>query len=136
MGYRILCGALALGLGLGGVAFLLGFLQAAAPGGAAPGPLSPLGPNGLYFMAFTACGLIGWAGGLVGAARHPEAGRTVGTFSAWALVAMGLYRFVGWFTGDFAHLGNLPRIEAVIFLSLALAFVWLRPPAIARGAIR
>ena len=135
LAYRILCGVLGAGLLLGGVAFLLGFLGALGPGGTMSGPISPMGPNGLYFVAFTACGLIGWAGGLVGAARHPETGRSVGTFSAWAMVVMGLYRFAGWFMGDFAHLGELPRIEAVIFLSLAIAFVWLRPAkAVAGGA--
>ena len=133
MAYRVLCGVLGAGLVLGGVVFGLGFLGAMAPGGVAGGPISPLGPNGLYFMAFTACGLIGWGGGLVGAARHPATGRTVGTFSAWAMVAMGFYRFVGWLMGDFAHLGELPRIEAVIFLALAVAFVWLRPPKVAGG---
>ena len=127
MAYRILCGLLGTGLVLGGIALFVGFVTALAPGGAASGPIAPLGPNGLYFMAFTACGLIGWGGGLIGAARQPNTNGTVGTFSAWAMVAMALYRFLGWFLGDFAHLGELPRIEAVIFLLLALAFVWLRP---------
>jgi hypothetical protein len=133
LGYRLLCGLLGVGLVFGGIMFMVGFLAAMAPGGVASPPLAPLGPNGLYFMAFTACGLIGWGGGLIGAARHPETGRTVGTFSAWAMVAMGFYRFVGWFLGDFSHLGELPRIEAVIFLTLAVAFVWLRPPKLVPG---
>ncbi len=127
MAYRILCGLLGAGLVLGGIMLLLGFFGALGPGGAMTGPLSPMGPNGLYFVAFTACGLIGWGGGLIGASKHPATSRIVGTFSAWAMVVMGLYRFAGWFLGDFAHLGELPRIEAVIFLSLAIAFVWLRP---------
>ncbi len=133
MAYRILCGVLAVGFVLGALTFLAQFMGAMGPGGSASGPLSPLGPNGLYFMAFTACGMIGWAGGLAGAARVPGSGRTVGTFTAWAMVAMAFYRFVGWLLGDFSHLGELPRIEAVIFLALALAFVWLRPPAVAQG---
>jgi hypothetical protein len=119
--YRILCGVLGAGLLLGGLGLLVGFFGALGPGGTMTGPLS--------------CGLIGWAGGLVAAARQPETGRTVGTFSAWAMVVMGLYRFAGWFLGDFAHLGELPRIEAVIFLSLAVAFVWLRPAKLAAGGV-
>lgn len=131
--YRVLSGIVGVLLVLGGGVFLLGFLGAMGPGGTVEGPLSPLGPNGVYFMAFTACGLIGWGGGLIGAARNPVAGRTVGTFTALAMICMAFYRFAGWFLGDFAHLGALPRVEAWIFLALALAFVWLRPPAAERS---
>ena len=133
MTYRVLCRVLGVGLAAGGIAFLIGFVSALAPGGTVLGPIAPLGPNGLYFMAFTGCCLIGWGGGLFGAARNPAAGRIIGTFSAWALVAMGLFRFLGWFLGDFSHLGSLPRIEAVIFFALAIAFIWLRPAKPAPG---
>ncbi len=132
--YRVLSGIVGVLLVLGGLAFFLGFLRAMGPGGTVQGPISPLGPNGVYFMAFTACGLIGWGGGLLGAARNPGTGRTVGTFTVVAMILMAFYRFAGWFLGDFAHLGALPRIEALIFLAIALAFVWLRPPAPKRSS--
>lgn len=134
MPYRVLSGVVGVLLVLGGGVFLMGFLSAMGPGGTVDGSLSPVGPNGVYFMAFTACGLIGWGGGLIGVAREPALGRTVGTFTIVAMILMAFYRFVGWFLGDFAHLGVLPRVEAWIFLAIALGFVWLRPPAPERNA--
>jgi len=125
--YRALCGGLGGLLVVVGAAFFVGFFRALLPGGEVPGPL-PVGPNGAYFIAFTGCALIGWGGGLLGAARHPEAGRTIGTATAVALVFSALYRIFGWFMGDYAGLGDLLRVEAAVFLLLALAFVWLRPP--------
>ena len=65
---------------------------------------------------------------MLGAARRPASGRSVGTFSALALVLMALVRIFAWVMGDYAYLGDALRGEAVIFLLLALAFVWLRPP--------
>ena len=42
-----------------------------------------------------------------------------------------VYRMAGWVVGDYyVWLGDLPRIEAAIFLVLALLFVWLRPPRV------
>ena len=97
-------------------------------------PAIPTGPVGHYFVAFTGCAMVGWGGGLLGAARDPASGRTVGTATAFALVMMGLYRIGVWFVGDYyVWLGELPRVEAMVFLSLALAFMWLRP---ARGMAR
>ena len=94
----------------------------------------PTGPVGHYFVAFTGCAMVGWGGGLLGAARHPASGRTVGTVTALALVMMGVYRMLAWLVGDYyIWLGELPRAEALLFLALALAFVWLRPaPGLAR----
>ena len=47
-----------------------------------------------------------------------------------ALTLMALVRIFAWVIGDYAYLGNALRGEAAIFLMLALAFVWLRPPAL------
>lgn len=131
-GYRILCGVLgALMLAAGGV-FFLTFFGYQQPGST---PALRTGPVGHYFVAFTGCALIGWAGGLLGAARSPGTGRTVGTFTALALVLSALYRMVAWVIGDYyVLLGELPRFEAGLLLLLALGFVWLRPPAPAREA--
>lgn len=126
--FRVLCGVLGTLFAALGVAFVLAFFAALAPGGAPPLGL-PMGPYGVYFVAFSGTALVGWGGGLLGAARRPEAGRTVGTATAVALVLASLYRLAGWFMGDYAALGELLRAEAALFLLLALAFVWLRPAA-------
>lgn len=125
--YRILCGGLGGLFVLAGCVLFLAFFRASLPGGGLPGPI-PVGPGGVYFVAFTGCALVGWGGGLLGAARRPETGRTLGTLTAFALVLMAVYRIFAWLIGDYAYLGNVLRGEAVLFLVLALAFVWLRPP--------
>ena len=52
----------------------------------------------------------------------------MGTATAVALVMMAIYRILAWFVGDYyVWLGELPRAEAILFLVLALGFVWLRP---------
>jgi hypothetical protein len=40
---------------------------------------------------------------------------------------------VAWIVGDYAALGDVLRVEVAIFLLLALALVWLRPPKRALG---
>lgn len=125
--YRALCALLGIPLILVGIALVLGFFRALAPGGEAPGPLVPLGPNGVYFMALAGTALVGWGGGLLGAVRRPEMGRTVGTASAVALVLAAVHRIFAWLMGDYAFLGEVLRVEAALFLIVALCFVWLRP---------
>jgi hypothetical protein len=127
--YRALCGIAGALFVASGLVCFAGFFTAQAPGGGVAGPI-PLGVGGLYFLALTGCALVGWGGGLVGAARHPRTHRTVGTTTAFALVLMAVYRIAAWFIGDYAFLGDLPRVEAAVFLLVALAFVWLRPPAV------
>lgn len=124
--YRILCGAVGGLFALAGLVLFAAFFRSLLPGAEPLEPI-PVGPGGLYFVAFTGCALLGWGGGLLGAARRPEAGRTVGTVTAVALVGMALYRLFAWLMGDYAYLGDLLRIEAALFLLAALAFVWLRP---------
>lgn len=124
--YRILCGVVGGLFALAGLLFFAAFFRSSLPGAAATQPI-PVGPGGLYFIAFTGCALLGWGGGLLGAARRPEAGRTVGTVTAVALVGMALYRLFAWLMGDYAYLGDVLRVEAAVFLLVALAFVWLRP---------
>jgi hypothetical protein len=91
-------------------------------------PTIPTGPVGHYFVAFAGCALMGWAGGLIGAARDPFSSRTVGTMTAFVLGLMAVIRMLAWFVGDYwAWLGDLPRTEASALLLVALALVWLRP---------
>lgn len=124
--YRLLSGVLGTLFALGGLLFFIAFFRYQAPGST---PVIPTGPVGHYFVAFTGCALVGWGGGLLGAARDPAAGRTVGTATALALVLSAVYRMASWVIGDYyVWLGDLPRIEAAVLLILALLFVWLRPP--------
>ena len=91
-------------------------------------PTIPTGPVGHYFVAFAGCALMGWAGGLIGAARDPFSSRTVGTMTAFVMGLMAVIRMLAWFVGDYwAWLGDLPRTEATALLLVSLALVWLRP---------
>jgi len=124
--YRILCGALGLGLlGLGLGLFAM-FFQYHAPNSPAAQPI-PVGPGGAYFQAFAGCAMVAWGGILLGAARRPEAAPWIASATAVALVLNAFYRILAWLIGDYAFLGNLLRVEAAVLLLLALAFVWLKP---------
>jgi hypothetical protein len=126
--YRALCALVGAGLLLGGLALAVQFFAFhTAPYRGAEGPL-PLDAYAVYFAAFAGCGLVGWAGGLLAAARRPELGRGVGTASAAALVLAALHRMFGWVLGEYPLFAAALRPEAAVFLLLALAFVLLRPP--------
>jgi len=123
--YRILLGAIGASATAFGFLLTLSFFIYQRP---FSDPGIPTGPVGYYFVAFTGCALMGWGGGLIGAARAPESSRTVSTITAWVFCFMAVVRMTAWFVGDYAvWLGNLPRIEAGVLLVLALALVWLRP---------
>ena len=134
--YRVLCGGLG-GLwivgGLALIAFFLRFHSAGFRGEQPELPL-PLDAWGAYMAAMAGCALVAWGGGLLGAARRGGDGRSIGTASALALTLMALYRIVGWVVGEYPAAADLLRVEAAIFLLLALAFVWLRPPGRAAAA--
>ena len=128
--YRWLSGTVGVAFTLLGLAFFVSFFAYQQPGAT---PAVPTGPVGHYFVAFTGCALVGWGGGLLAAARDPRGGRSVGTATAFALVLMALYRMVAWVIGDYTlWLGELPRVEAGVFLLFALAFLWLRPARVPR----
>lgn len=123
--YQLFVGALGLSAFLFGLALTASFFSYQRP---FSDPGIPTGPVGYYFVAFTGCALMGWGGGLIGAARAPETSRTVTTISAWVFVIMALVRMAAWVVGDYAGwLGDLPRVEAFVLLVLALILVWLRP---------
>lgn len=125
--FRFLCALLGGLFVLGGLFFVVAFFRSLLPGATSPGVL-PLGPGGLYFMALGGTALLGWGGGLLGAFRHPASHRILGTWTALALGVAAVVRMVAWWSGDYASLGSLLRIEAGLMLVLALALVWLRPP--------
>jgi hypothetical protein len=123
--YQIVVGLLGLGFFVFGIALTASFFSYQRP---FSDPGIPTGPVGYYFVAFTGCAMIGWGGGLMGAARAPEASRTVTTVTAWVFVLMAVVRMAAWLVGDYATwLGDMPRLEAYVLLALALALVWLRP---------
>jgi len=124
--YRILCGAIGAALSLLGAGLFVGFFRYHGPGGEAPGPI-PVGPGGVYYMAFLGSALVAWGGCLLGAARRPEIAPWIGTATAVGLVMAAIHRIHAWLVGDYANLGNLPRIEAAIVLLCALALIWLKP---------
>jgi hypothetical protein len=123
--YRVLVGSLGVAFLLFGLVLIGTFFGYQRPGAV---PMVPTGPIGHYFVAFTGCALLGWAGGLIGAARDPLASRTVGTFTVFVLALMAMIRMVAWLIGDYAvWLGDLPRTEASLYLFIALALVWTKP---------
>ena len=102
-----------------------GFLGYHVPGSDAP---IPTGPVGHYMMGLAGAALVAWGGCLIGVVRRPRWGRSVGTASAVGLFMAGLMRIVAWIVGDYHVMaGEALRIEAVLFLSAALALIWLRP---------
>ena len=123
--YQALLGILGFTLFVGGLAFTAAFVLYQRP---FSDPAIPTGPVGYYFVAFTGAAMMGWGGGLMGAARAPEASRTITTITSWVLVVMAAARMIAWSVGDYTlWLGDLPRHEATAFLFVALALVWLRP---------
>ncbi|MBW2725127.1 MAG: hypothetical protein JRE71_12120 [Deltaproteobacteria bacterium] len=123
--YRVLSGTIGIAFILFGLVLTASFFGYQEPGST---PGIPTGPVGHYFIAFAGCALVGWGGGLIGAAREPRTSRSIATATVLALVLMSVVRMAAWVVGDYhAWLGELPRGEAAFFLLLALAFLWLRP---------
>jgi hypothetical protein len=123
--YRLLMGTLGVAILVFGMSLVAAFFLYQRPNSI---PAIPTGPVGHYFVAFAGCALMGWAGGLIGAARDPLSSRSVGTMTALVLALMAVIRMLAWFVGDYwVWLGDLPRTEASVFLLISLALVWLRP---------
>lgn len=123
--YRLVLGSLGVAFVVFGLALIGTFFAFQRPGSV---PLVPTGPIGHYFIAFAGCAMLGWAGGLIGAARNPAASRTVGTMTAFVFALMAVIRMIAWVLGDYAAwLGDVPRTEAAGFLIVALILVWVRP---------
>jgi len=128
MAYRILCGVSGLLIVLLGIGAFFSFFAYHAPGSTGAGPL-PIGPGGAYYLGALGCASIAWGGALIGAARRPGAAPWLATVTALALVMSAFSRMTAWLVGDYAYLGEALRIEAAVFLLMALAFVWLKPRA-------
>jgi hypothetical protein len=129
LSYRILSGVVAVLLFLIGGALLRGFVVGTIMPGSRAGS-APVMTNywGFYMMGFAGAALWAWGACLVSAVIAPAIARTVGTATAFGLVVNAIFRLIAWFSGEYAEVHNLPRIEAAIMLLLALGFIWLRPP--------
>lgn len=129
--FRLLAWATGLSFVAAGVALFGMFFAYQRPGSE---PALAMGPFGHYFAAFAGCALVGWGGALIAGGRDLATGRGIAPMTALGLTLLALYRMVGWLMGDYyAVFGDVLRFEAALFLALALAFVWLRPAAAARG---
>jgi len=125
LAYRVLCGAIGIAFVAFGVAAFASFFAYHAPDSHLA---IPTGPTGFYFVAFTGCAMVGWGGSLLASIRDAATSRRVGSVTAFARVLMAVVRMAGWVVGDYyAWVGDLLRGEAILFLLLALALVWLRP---------
>jgi Na+-translocating ferredoxin:NAD+ oxidoreductase RnfA subunit len=126
----VLCALLGLAWILGGLMLFVSFFQYHMPDSEMA---IATGPVGFYFVAFTGCALVAWGGCLLSAAVRPEGARGIGIATAFALVLCAIYRMAAWIVGDYTLFpGDLLRVEPVVFLVLALAFVWLRPRPLQR----
>ena len=134
-GYRILCALVGAAWLLAGGGLFAMFFGFHAPGGRDPDALfATMGPYGHYMAAFAGCALLVWALMLLVAAFRPHAVRAVGAATAFGLSLCALYRMVAWAAGDYAALGDVLRLEAAVFLVVALAFVWIRPAPLPAGS--
>lgn len=130
-GFRLLSAATGLGLaGLGAFLLAIFFSNTMMPHGMQV-PFGPVETDywGYYMMGFAGALLFVWAALLLAAARAPLAMRGAGAITAFGLALNAFFRAVAWFSGEYAEVGHVPRIEAAVMLVLAIAFLWLRPPA-------
>ncbi len=126
LAYKTLCWIVGSIMVVGGLALVGVFVVSVTPGSSSPLPF-PIGPQGYYFVAFSGSCLVAWGFCLFGAARG-AGGRAIGTATAIGLSLGATYRVLVWMLGDFWWMGDTPRVEAIVFLVIALAFLWLRPP--------
>jgi len=131
--YRILSGVMLALLFVIGTVLLRGFVAGTIMPGSVEGP-TPFQTDywGFYMMGFAGAVLWAWGACLVSAVVAPATARAVGTATAFGLVVNAIFRLIAWFSGEYAEIHNLPRIEAAIMLLLALGFIWLRPPPLER----
>ncbi len=126
LAYKTLCWIVGSIMVVGGLALVGVFVVSVTPGSSSPLPF-PIGPQGYYFVAFSGSCLVAWGFCLFGAARG-AGGRAIGTATAIGLSLGAIYRVLVWMLGDFWWMGDTTRVEAIVFLVIALAFLWLRPP--------
>jgi hypothetical protein len=124
--YRGLAATTALFCALVGALFIVAFLDRALFPVLAR-PLFATDAWGHFVLGFTGVTLVVWAGCLVGVARAPEEHRAVGTATAAGLILAAVLRLLAWYSGEYRQAGDELRLEAAVFVVVALAFIWLRP---------
>ena len=128
LAYRILSALMVVLLYLVGAGLLVGFLRGTLIPGSDGSTQALTNYWGFYMMGFAGAELWAWGACLLSAVIAPSTARTVGTATAFGLVVNAIFRLIAWFSGEYAEVHNLPRIEAAVMLVLALGFIWLRPP--------
>jgi hypothetical protein len=133
--FRILCVVLMVLCAVTGVILIVGFFRALIlPSENVGAPLIPANYWGFYMAAFAGILLITWAGFLLLALRDPVLARGIGFVTAIGLILNSLLRLVAWASGEFAEVGNVPRVEAAIMLLIALMLIWTTPAREAKPA--
>jgi hypothetical protein len=131
LGFRLISGLLMTLCFLIGAGLLWSFLaNTMMPSAMAPRASISTNYWGLYMMGFAGAVLFAWGACLFTAVFRPALARGIGTATAFGLVINAIFRLIAWFSGEFAEVGNLPRVEAAIMLLLALGFIWLRPETV------
>ena len=129
LAYRVLAAVTASSFFLFGFVFLCGFIDRALFQVLAR-PLFDTDFWGYYVLGIAGTALIVWAVALYGAVRSPASNPGVATATTVGLVLGAILRLLAWYSGEYRQAGDQLRLEAGVFLVLALGFVWLRPPRV------
>jgi formate-dependent nitrite reductase membrane component NrfD len=127
LAYRLLAAVTACWFFLFGFVFLCGFIDRTLFQVLAH-PLFDTDPWGYYILGVAGSGLIVWAIALFASVRAPTLHPGVATATTVGLILGAIVRLLAWYSGEFRHAGDQLRLEAGLFLVLALGFIWLRPP--------
>jgi formate-dependent nitrite reductase membrane component NrfD len=127
LAYRVLAAVTASFFFLFGFVFLCGFIDRALFQVLAR-PLFATDPWGYYILGVAGTGLIAWAVSLFAVVRAPTLHPGVATATTVGLILGAILRLLAWYSGEYRQAGDQLRLEAGVFVVLALGFVWLRPP--------
>ena len=109
--YAVLSGLVGTAMLFVGVTFFAAFFGAHAPDAE---PSLPVGPTGMYFVAFSGSALVAWGGCLIGQLRASQASRSVATATVIGLVLSATYRIVVWVVGDYWTWSGLTILKYTI----------------------
>jgi len=129
LAYRALAAVTACSFFLFGFVFVCGFIDRALFQVLAR-PLFDTDFWGYYILGVAGSALIVWAVALFAAVRAPTLHPGVATATTVGLVLGATLRLLAWYSGEYRPAGDQLRLEAGVFLVLALGFVWLRPPRV------